>query len=128
MSGEGFEGKRQVPWWLCEASETMKPFDLNVIHETLVGEKYSARNSLRPVNFYCWAPQGRSAQIAGDFNHWFPVPMHRRVDGWWSAQVLLSHGHHRYRFLVDGESRLDPQALGVDRDERGEEVSLVAVS
>ena len=54
--------------------------------------------------------------------------MHRQVDGWWCIQVLLCHGHHLYRFLVDGKPMLDPQATGVGRDERGEQVSLVAVS
>lgn len=54
--------------------------------------------------------------------------MRRRVDGWWHVQVFLCHGHHQYRFLVDGKPELDPTATGVDRDERGEHVSLIAVS
>jgi len=96
-------------------------------HEKTSGELYSARSSLRPINFYCDAPGAHSVQIAGDFNNWFPVPMHRRVDGW-CVQVLLCHGHHQYRFLVDGTPTLDPQATGVARDERNEQVSIVAVS
>jgi len=59
-------------------------------HEKTSGELYSARSSLRPINFYCDAPGAHSVQIAGDFNNWFPVPMHRRVDGW-CVQVLLCH-------------------------------------
>ncbi len=93
-----------------------------------VDEFYSAHRSLRPINFYCDAPRAKSVQIAGDFNHWLPLPMHRRVDGWWCVQVLLCHGHHRYRFVVDGRPRLDPAATGVDRDDQGETVSLIAVS
>ena len=54
--------------------------------------------------------------------------MERRADGWWYAQITLCHGHHQYRFIVDGKSMLDPKASGAGRDERGEEVSLVAVS
>jgi 1,4-alpha-glucan branching enzyme len=93
-----------------------------------VGDAYSAHNSLKPTNFYCNAPNAHSVQIEGDFNHWFAVPMHRRVDGWWHIQILLCHGHHQYRFLIDGKPALDAAATGVGRDEVGEKVSLVAVS
>ncbi len=54
--------------------------------------------------------------------------MERRVDGWWFLQVPLPHGHHRYRFVVDGKPMLDPQATGIARNEQNEQVSLVAVS
>ena len=98
------------------------------LHDKPAREVYSAHNSLRSINLYCDAPSAKFVQIAGDFNQWVPVPMHRQVDGWWCIQVLLCHGHHLYRFLVDGKPMLDPQATGVGRDERGEQVSLVAVS
>jgi 1,4-alpha-glucan branching enzyme len=91
-------------------------------------ELVSARHSTRPVNFYCSAPTARSVSLIGDFNHWSPLPMTRRDDSWWFVQVMLTHGHHRYQFLVDGRCVLDPQASGVARDEHDEEVSLIAVS
>ena len=89
---------------------------------------YSARNSLRPTNFYCSAPGAKSVQLAGDFSHWHPIPMSQRVDGCWFIQVELPHGHHQYHFLVDGQSTLDPQASGTARDDDNQPVSLVAVS
>lgn len=101
---------------------------MNTLHDKPASEPYSAHNSLRPINFYCEAPGAQAVQITGDFNHWVPIPMRRRVDGWWHLQVLLCHGHHQYRFLVDGKPGLDPAATGVGRDERGELVSLIAVS
>ena len=82
----------------------------------------------RPVNFFCAAPRARAVALAGDFNHWQPLPMQRSADGWWLAQVQLAHGHHQYRFLVDGQPMLDPHATGVVRDAHGERASLVAVS
>lgn len=88
---------------------------------------YSTRHSTRPINFYCRAPQARSVQLAGDFNHWNPLPMEPRDDGWWFIQVMLIHGYHQYRFLVDGKPVLDPRAAGVSRDQANEEVSVVAV-
>ena len=90
--------------------------------------RFSAHNSRKPVNFYCAAPQAKSVELAGDFNHWHPLPMQRSVDGWWLAQVQLCHGHHQYRFLVDGRPMLDPHATGVVRDEHNQPVSLIAVS
>ena len=90
----------------------------------------SARAMAKPVNFYCSAPKAKLVTLAGDFNDWnsASLPMKRRVDGWWFLQVPLAHGHHQYRFLVDGKPKLDPQAMGIARDEQNEQVSLVAVS
>lgn len=88
---------------------------------------YSAKNSIKPVSFYCAAPHAKLVELAGDFNHWHPLPMQRSVDGWWLAQVQLCHGHHQYRFLVDGKPMLDPHATGTIRDGNDERVSLIAV-
>jgi 1,4-alpha-glucan branching enzyme len=88
---------------------------------------YSAKNSVKPVNFYCAAPQAQAVEIAGDFNHWHPFPMQRLLDGWWFVRLELCHGHHQYRFMVDGMPRLDPRAMGHSLDERQEPVSLIAV-
>jgi 1,4-alpha-glucan branching enzyme len=87
-----------------------------------------AHDSHKPVSFFCAAPHAQSVELAGDFNQWQPFPMKRSVDGWWLAQVELTHGHHQYRFLVDGEPMLDPHATGVVRDEHGNQTSLIAVS
>src|SRR5215469_18878767 len=32
--------------------------------------RYSAHHSLRPISFYCTAPDARSVSISGDFNRW----------------------------------------------------------
>jgi hypothetical protein len=92
--------------------------------------KYSARKSAKPVNFYCQAPNARYVAVIGEFNRWDPKvnPMKRQLDGSWFAQVDLHHGHHHYLFWVDGEKRLDPRAQGVSRNERNERVSMIAVS
>ena len=50
-----------------------------------------------------------------------------RDDGWWFIQIMLPHGHHQYRFLVDGMPVLDPRAMGTGRNQLNEEVSVVAV-
>ena len=91
-------------------------------------ERYSAHHSHKPFNFYCAAPQAKTVELVGDFNHWQPLPMTRSVDGWWLARVELCHGQHQYRFLVDGQPMLDPHAAGIVRDEHDERASLITVS
>ena len=92
--------------------------------------RYSAKKMAKPVNFVCVAPEARQVHLAGDFNGWDPasLPMNRQPDGAWLLQVNLHHGHHHYRFLIDGKAVLDPRAQGVARDALGERVSLLSVS
>jgi 1,4-alpha-glucan branching enzyme len=91
---------------------------------------YSAKNNVKPVNFYCTAPNAKAVCLVGDFNGWNPLanPMQRDASGSWTVQVQLHHGHRHYLFLVDGEPMLDANAHGIARNERNERVSLIAVS
>ena len=92
--------------------------------------RYNAKGMAKPVNFLCIAPEAQEVSIIGDFNNWEPGShaMNRQVDGSWSTQIDLHHGHHRYQFLIDGKATLDPRANGVVRNEANERVSLIAVS
>jgi len=103
---------------------------MNTTFDKTTTNRYAAGSMTKPVNFYCAAPSAQSVYLVGDFNGWHPTshPMRRREDGWWFTEVQLAHGHHRYRFLVDGKPVLDPQGTGIARDERNERVSLLAVS
>lgn len=101
---------------------------MKTIEEHQDSNLYSAKNMAKPMSFYCSAPHARSVQLQADFSGWAPLAMQRRVDGWWFLQVPLTHGHHQYRFLVDGQPRLDPRAAGVTHNEANEEVSVIAVS
>lgn len=92
--------------------------------------RYSAKKMSKPVNFVCAAPAAKEVCLIGEFNAWNPAahPMKRQPDGAWLLQVPLHHGHHQYRFIVDGRPILDPRAHGIARDRQGERVSLIAVS
>jgi 1,4-alpha-glucan branching enzyme len=94
------------------------------------GARYSVRKTVKPVNFACVAPHAKQVTLAGDFNDWDPdaLPLKRQPDGSWTGQVTLGHGHHHYRFLVDGKPVLDPRAQGIARNAQNEKVSLIAVS
>jgi 1,4-alpha-glucan branching enzyme len=99
-------------------------------HSVFPSDRYSAKKMVKPVNFICVAPGAKHVYLTGDFNGWDAAahPMHRQPDGAWMLQIPLHHGHHHYRFLVDGKPVLDPRAHGVGRDAKNERVSLLAVS
>jgi 1,4-alpha-glucan branching enzyme len=102
----------------------------NFVNSFFSSDRYSARRMAKPVHFVCLAPEANQVHLAGDFNAWDPKahPMTRRPDGAWAIEVQLHHGHHQYRFLVDGQPMLDPRAHGVARDSKGQKASLIAVS
>lgn len=61
---------------------------------------------------FCFtAPTAHSVQLVGDFTHWrvAPINLKKGADGVWRASVRLAPGTCRYRFLVDGEWRDDPE-------------------
>ena len=57
------------------------------------------------------APGPMSGLLVGDFSHWQQrgIPMQKGKVGIWTATVSLSPGKHRYRFIVDGDWRDDPE-------------------
>ena len=61
--------------------------------------------------FQLTAPSAKSVVLVGDFTHWHQggIPMQVDRRGVWTATVALAPGAHRYRFIVDGEWRDDPE-------------------
>ena len=92
--------------------------------------RYSAKNTLVPVNFRYVDPKAKQVKLIGDFNGWDQEAhvMERTPDGAWFLQLSIHSGHHRYLYLVDGEPILDPQANGVTKSDEGIRVSLMMVS
>ena len=88
------------------------------------------KKPLRAVSFICHEAHAKTVSLVGDFNEWNPAahPMQQMPDRSWLLTVELSHGHHRYAFLVDGVLTLDPHAQGITRNDKGERVGLVPVS
>jgi 1,4-alpha-glucan branching enzyme len=97
-----------------------------------INPRYSAKKSVRAINFFCDAPEAKKVSIVGSFNEWKPdaAPMRKAPDGRWMVQVELHHGHHHYLFLADGHPILDPKAQGAVRDKNpwSEKASVIAVS
>ena len=85
--------------------------------ETPVSEKDSwkrpagTRKVCGGVLFQYYAPEAKEVLVAGDFNQWLAEPLLRRSEnGLWQKVVLIQEGSYRYKFLVDGEWKVDPGA------------------
>jgi len=128
--GNLFSSKRSPTTTPISQVLTKVNYAMDFTRSYFAADRYSAKKMSKPVNFICLAPDAKQVNLTGDFNDWDAAahPMKRQPDGAWLIQVPLSHGHHHYRFLVDGKPALDPRAQGIARDHKGEKVSLIAVS
>lgn len=126
VGGEGAASGLAAP--ATEPSRKRERLAVNAIDKTDHNGVPVTKHSVSPAHFYCQAPRAKSVELTGDFNHWRPFPMQPRGDGWWFLQVMLGPGHHRYRFLVDGQPVLDPRAMGMVRDGSNGEASVIAIS
>ena len=50
----------------------------------------------------------KKIQLVGDFSDWQPVDMKKQKDGRYAVTVPLKPGSHEYKFIVDGQWRVDP--------------------
>ncbi len=80
--------------------------------------------------FLLAAPQASCVQLVGDFTHWqrAPINLARGADSLWHTEVELEPGPHRYRFLVDGEWRDDPQCSKREPNPFGSEDDICDVN
>lgn len=111
--------------WRASIYERLLSMEATHNHSNM--QSFFPENPPKPVNFYCLARLAKSVEIVGDFSHWQPLSMQQSVSGWWFIRLQLCHGHHHYRFIVDGKPELDPYATGVARDEHHEQASLIVV-
>ena len=66
--------------------------------------------SRKEVVFRYDAPSAARVALAADFTGWdkSPIALSKGRDGIWQIRVALDRGQHHYKFLVDGEWRMDP--------------------
>ena len=76
-----------------------------------MAHKTKKENGKQAQGFFFTAPGANSVQLVGDFTQWTERPINLRMGakGIWHAKVELEPGEHRYRFLVDGQWRDDPE-------------------
>jgi chromosome partitioning protein len=63
------------------------------------------------INFSLFAPEAKEVFLAGDFNQWQVNNKSKMElnDGVWIKRLQLRPGNYRYRFVVDGQWRQDPE-------------------
>ncbi len=100
-------GRNQVSWSLGAAA-ILAASSLASASQQLPARFPYARDER--VVFSIGAPPVADVRLVGDFNSWDPVatPLEPATNGLWEAALPLQPGEYRYRFLVDGQSRLDP--------------------
>jgi chromosome partitioning protein len=92
--------------------------------------KRSAGQKGQFVHFELEAEPGRQVFVAGSFNGWDPManPLMDNPDsGHYKAAIRLPPGRHEYKFVVDGEWRVDPKCPATAPSELGGVNSLVEV-
>jgi 1,4-alpha-glucan branching enzyme len=67
------------------------------------------------TSFRVWAPFANRVFVAGDFNGWSDstTEMAAEGNGYWSTDLMGANPGHRYRFVLDGRWKIDPQARDV---------------
>ena len=83
------------------------------------------------TRFIYLAPQASRVAVTGDFVNWDPdgVPLERRSDGVWVAELRLEPGLHHYVFVIDGADwRPDPNAASHVDDGFGRRNSVLLIA
>ena len=65
-------------------------------------KKGTTRFSIKPDT------AAKKVQLVGGFNEWKPSPMTKQKDGSYAAVLSLKPGTYEYKFIVDGQWRVDP--------------------
>lgn len=89
------------------------------------------RQTEQGVIFTYYDPVARDVQLAGDFSDWKPVRSLTIQDGKeriWKCVVSLDPGNYQYKYIVDGEWRVDPNNDEVVKDDKGVSNSSLLVS
>lgn len=89
-----------------------------------------APDTVHVVRFVLTDAEAREVALVGDFNGWSReatplVPS--EVEGRWVVEVVLPAGRHEYAFLVDGTRWVTDPSATTQRDEFGQESSVVRI-
>ena len=83
------------------------------------------------VIFSYYDPVAQNVQLVGDFSNWEPVDdsmVQEKGNNLWKGIFPLDPGKYQYKFVVDGEWRIDPCNPDVVTSNQGTNNSLVIVS
>lgn len=80
------------------------------------------------VTFLYYSRDAKEVTIAGTFTNWQPQKLFAKGDGNFGIQYDLPRGSFQYKFIVDGEYKMDPGNLLEQPDGTGTTNSLVIVN
>lgn len=80
------------------------------------------------VKFVYRDSEAKTVHIAGDFNNWQMIPMHRHDGGLWTVTVPITTGQYNYQFVIDGKKFVtDPNASEKSDDGYGQKDSILSL-
>lgn len=73
------------------------------------------------VEFRFYRPHVGQVKLVGDFSQWMchAVSMQPAGGGWWTAQLPLTPGEYRFRYIADGSWFTDFASHGIEVCEYG---------
>jgi 1,4-alpha-glucan branching enzyme len=92
--------------------------------------KKSAGKAKKRVVFQISAAPGSEVFLAGTFNNWDPRQRPLRgnpAEGIYRTTLMLPSGRHEYKFVVDGEWRMDPNCAQQAPNAHGSMNSVIEV-
>lgn len=115
--------------WVQDAALPASP-DGNSIIEVKAGDSSAVAASAGNASFTYADPSAKSVSVAGQFNNWSPTanPLKKDEAGLWSASLALKPGKYQYKFVVDGDWRLDPTSPDSADDGTGNMNSVKTVA
>ena len=78
---------------------------MNVSENTELYRTYGAHPAGGGWSFRVYAPSAREAALAGDFNHWQPVPMERQGSDW-VLTVSDARPGDCYKYVITGSGQI----------------------
>jgi 1,4-alpha-glucan branching enzyme len=90
----------------------------------------SSPKKRRRVNFAVQAQPGSKVFLTGTFNNWSEIkkPLKETADGQFAGYLLLQPGVYEYKFIVDGEWRVDTEREEWTPNEYGSLNSVITVA
>ena len=107
-----------------------------VVEEKRVGKikipvQLGPKQTKEGVSFNYYDPVAQNVQLVGDFSNWEPVEdvmVQEKGNNIWKGTFPLDPGKYQYKFVVDGEWKIDPYNPEAVTSDLGVNNSLVIVS
>ena len=86
-------------------------------------------SQIQEVTFAVYEPRAEQVFLCGAFNGWSPnaTPLTRKENRDWKTTLALAPGSYEYKFVVDGNWKLDPRTWETVSNDFGTLNSVVEV-